>query len=1016
MLANGFIVGCESHSEYPPSQAFDGLTPASAGRWLVTPANFPAWIEYHFNADFGAEVSQYKVVSGGDAEHDRKNLDRFPPAWTLSGSNDDGATWTLIDSQSGQTWISEGQVKTVILSQAVSYRAYRFYFPANGGNPNYLSLSELELWGEEIEWPPPPPLEPVSNALLEAEAFRKLGGWKLDTMFVPIMGSVYLNAHGVGIPVEDATTRIAFEPSEYAVWVRTRDWTPDYNGADKPGQFQILIDDVPLAQTFGIAPADWGWVSGGTFTATGGVSVVSLHDLTGFNGRCDAIYFTQDLQEPAPPDGGPALDLWRAQKRGETGAPETIEEYDFVVVGGGIAGCAAAVAAAQQGMKVALIQDRDVLGGNTSGEIRIQTTGNIRGNEIVDKIKNTNVNGNSGAHSRDVARMTYVRSHANITLRTGWRAYWAESESNLVTAVDARDVRTGERRRFTAPLFADCTGDGWVGYWAGADFRMGREAKSEFGETQTTLAGASGKTLIPDVADGLCLGNSLLWSSGTGAADTTFPAVPWALMVSEKRSDTSGNWEWETGLSPNENTIYDAEMLRDRLLRAIFGNFKNAHNDNKKLYLSWVPYVTGKRESRRLMGDHIITQHDVQNGVWFEDAIGTASWPIDLHFYENENVPYIAKCSQTTVGEWYFPYRSLYSRNINNLFMAGRNLSCTHVAFGSLRVMNTCGQMGVAVGHAAALCKKYDCPPRDIYRYAARTQELQLKVGGAWPTRQTVILPTFDVASSVVVDNTSAVTNGYWKVSTSEAGKFHGIDYLHNDKKASSDLWVRYDLPIPSNGMYFVQAMWNGSDKRSTAAPYEIVHADGVTTNRYDTSKGSGQWNTIGKFRFDASIPQSVRIMTIGIGADNTVIADAIRFAPTPEDDQFYDLLDYDANGIPDDWERRYFLQNGGIDPSGDDDNDGVTNWAEYIAGTDPTDATSLFSIRKMLMNQAAQQQEVTLQWSSEEDHTYKILWTDSLTNPFKTLTNNLEATPPINIHTVYSDGAAGFYKIEVEQ
>ena len=1019
--ANGTTRGCESHSSYPPAQAFDGAAPAQAGRWLVEKNKLPAWIEYRFNNNFGATVSQYKIISGGDPEWDKKNLNRFPPAWTLSGSDDDGATWIEIDSQAAQTWTSAGETKTFALPQAASFRAYRFDIPDNGGNPDYLSLSELELWGEEIEWPPPAPLVPVSNALLEAESFRSLGGWKLDTMFVPIMGSVYLNAHGAGIPVEDATTRIAFEPGEYAVWARTRDWTPDYNGADKPGRFQILIDGEPLATTFGTAPADWGWTGGGTFTATGGVTTVALRDLTGFNGRCDAVYFTQNLQEPAPPDGGAALDFWRAEKRGESGAPETVEEYDFVVVGGGIAGCAAAVAAAQEGLRVALIQERDVLGGNTSGEIRIQTTGNTRGNAIVEAIQNNYVNGNSGAHSRDSARMAYVSSHANITLRTGWRAYWASTnEAALITSVDARDVRSGERRRFAAPLFADCTGDGWVGYWAGADFRMGREAKSEFGETQATLAGAGGRTLIPDVADNLCLGNSLLWASSTRSEDTAFPDVEWARMVSGNRADTSGGWTWETGLNPNEDTIYDAEMLRDRLLRAIFGNFKNAHNANPKLHLSWVPYVTGKRESRRLMGDHIITQHDVQNGAWFEDAIGTASWPIDLHFYENESVPYIAKCSQTTVKEWHFPYRALYSRNIGNLFMAGRDISCTHVAFGSLRVMNTCGQMGVAVGYAAALCKKYSCPPRDIYRHAARTQELQLMAGGAWPQRALVIPPEFDAANCVVVDNSEAALSGTWKSSDSEAGKFYGADYLHNSQIASPDLWVRYDLPIHSNGLYFVQAIWNSKDgasiDRAPAAQIEVVHADGATTNKFDMNFGAGEWNHIGKFRFDGALPQSVRILTIGC-AGKTVIADAVRFAPAFEEEQFRDPLDYDANGLPDEWERLHFLQNDGVDPDGDPDNDGLSNYAEYISGTDPTDPASFFSIKKMFLRQAEQQQEITLRWNSAPDRAYTILWTDSLTNSFQ-IHSTIDAAPNTNetSATILPAGPAGFYKIEVKK
>ena len=169
-----------------------------------------------------------------------------------------------------------------------------------------------------------------------------------------------------------------------------------------------------------------------------------------------------------------------------------------------------------------------------------------------------------------------------------------------------RETRSGERRRLQGTLFVDCTGDGWIGYWAGADYSVGREAAATYGES-----------LAPATADTKTMGNTLMWKTRTAAGPVSFPAVPWALPVAGTRADTGGDWNWEYGLSLD--TIADAEHIRDHLLRAIYGNFWNAKQKpaNTNLALAWVPHVAGKRESRRLLGDHILTQSDVQNGVYF---------------------------------------------------------------------------------------------------------------------------------------------------------------------------------------------------------------------------------------------------------------------------------------------------------------------------------------------------------------------------------------------------------------
>lgn len=578
-------------------------------------------------------------------------------------------------------------------------------------------------------------------------------------------------------------------------------------------------------------------------------------------------------------------------------------------------------------------------------------------------------------------------------------------------------MRTGARRRFSAPVFADCTGDGWVGYWAGADFRMGREAASEFGESESTLSRVPGITLIPEQADGSCMGNSLLWTTKSGVENNPFPEVPWALTVSGTRAETSGDWKWEAGLGADENTIYDGEEIRDRLLRAIYGNFYNAHKNNPKLAFTWVPYVAGKRESRRLMGDYIVKQSDIQRGIWFEDSIGTASWSIDLHYYDTAFNRYKTQCSQTSVGTWYFPFRALYSRNVENLLMAGRNLSCTHVAFGSLRVMNTGGQMGVAVGVAAALCKKYACLPRDIYRSPGKTQELQLLIGGDWPARPTLpIDPNVPDEDWIYVDNLDAVVSGTWITSAYEEARY-GQDYLHSGKVASENMWVRYTSAIPSNGIYCVQMIWNGTSDRATAAAVEITSASGVTTNFVNMRVRSGTWQTIAVDNFTADRSASVRILTIG-SSNLYVIADAVRFTFVGDEYGVIDPTDLDGNGLSDVWERYYFLNAGGVDPDDDPDNDGLTNLGEHIAGTDPLDPTSYFSIRDWFTGNAPiNKNAMILSWPSVAGRTYKILQAETLKGPYVAIRSGIDATPPENTATIDTTGAdSAFYKILVEK
>jgi hypothetical protein len=875
---------------------------------------------------------------------------------------------------------------------------------------NYNGLSEIQLFSSGEANNPEPPVWSENGLLLEAEAFDAKGGWVVDPQFADVMGSPYLLAHGLGKPVADASTTVEFPTAGVVrALVRTRDWTPDWTG-EKPGRFRLAICGAE-SPDLGVAPSDWGWVDAGTFNVAAGQGRVALRDQTGFDGRCDAIWLAPAGATTAPPNAPAALAAWRAAMRGESTPPDDVVEADFVVVGGGMAGTCAAVAAADAGLTVALVQDRPMLGGNASSEIRVKTQkAGDEGHWIVRAVKNTRENGNAYAATDDAARAAFVANYPGISCHLGWRACGVETnEERRIVAVDARHVETGARRRFVAPLYADCTGDGWLGFWAGATYRMGREAASEYGES-----------LAPAVADAQTMGSSLLWSAKEGVEETTFPDVPWATQIAGNRAALKGDWTWEAGMEyagRPEDTIYDAETLRDRLLRAIYGSFSNAKRNagNARQSLDWVPWIAGKRESRRIIGDYVVRQGDVETAHPFEDAIGVATWSIDLH-YPADGSGYIAATRQITVPRWWMPYRSLCCRDVPNLLLAGRCASYTHVAFGSSRVMHAGGQQGVAAGYAAALCRQYACDPRELYRDSAKTSALQALINKRgdynWPDPD----EAEQIVLSLVVDNDDAEgveISGNWS-SSSWSDNRYGASYLHNGKQASDGIWVRFTPAIPSNATYRVSLSWNGDYSRGSDIPVEIVFDGGVTTCRVDQTASPVLWNVLGAWPFAAGTSGSVRILTAG-QEDNYVIADAARFelvVPTP-------VGDADGNGLPNDWERRHFLQRTGTDPDDDPDGDNLSNFGEWLAGTDPHDAASRFQISGISLGGASNgtpNRKVTLSWPSVEGRTYTVMRADRLGEPFVVYREHVAATPPENTIDLPADDAdSAFYRIAIE-
>jgi hypothetical protein len=588
---------------------------------------------------------------------------------------------------------------------------------------------------------------------LEAESFNDPGGWVIDQQSIDIMGSPYMMAHGLGVPVKDASTTLNIPlDGEYVVWVRTHDWVAPWGADGAPGKFRLIINGEPLSTVFGTEGVKWDWQSGGPVQLRKGSADISLHDLTGFNGRCDAIILSSNINY-IPPDDNEKINELRQKLTLKGKEAEDAGPFDLVVVGGGMAGCSAALTAARLGCKVALIQNRPVLGGNNSSEVRVGLSGLIyqepyknlgrsvdeigsvghwtlyeanldpaspRSKSILEiiasnpekKIHNAGPASNYG----DERKRQVLEDEPNITLYLNTHVFRADKEKDRIVAVYGKNIISGKETKFSGKLFADCTGDANLGYVAGADFRDGREGRNETGEASA-----------PETPDYLVMGTSVQWFAEETKEVAPFPECPWAVEFNEKTAHkvTRGDWDWETGLSRNQ--VDEIEFIRDYALRVTYGNWdflKNRSKDSaefSKQKLAWVAYIGGKRESRRLMGDIVLREQDIVDQVSYPDASFTTTWGIDLHYPVKSpdfaGEPFRSIAETQNINPYAVPYRCLYSRNISNLFMAGRNISVTHVALGSVRVQRTTAMMGEVVGMAASICKNNNTLPGDVYQH-----------------------------------------------------------------------------------------------------------------------------------------------------------------------------------------------------------------------------------------------------------------------------------------------------------
>lgn len=417
---------------------------------------------------------------------------------------------------------------------------------------------------------------------------------------------------------------------------------------------------------------------------------------------------------------------------------------DLVVVGGGVAGCCAAITAARQGLKVIIIQDRPVLGGNASSEVRLWMLGatSHMGNNnrwareggVVDEIlvENTYRNPEGNAYIFDTVMLEKIMNERNITLLLNTAVFSMEKNGqDNIKSVQAFCSQNSTEYNIYAPLFCDASGDGILGFLAGAAFRMGAESKNEFGEK-----------FAPTKEYGELLGHSLYFYSKDTGKPVKFVPPAYALQdITEiprfKNFNTKeyGCKLWWLEYGGRLDTIHDTENIKWELWKVVYGVWNYIKNSGKfpeaeNLTLEWVGTIPGKRESRRFEGDYMLTQQDIVEQRTHPDAVAFGGWSIDLHpadgvFSEKSG------CNQWhSKGLYQIPYRCLYSRNINNLFLAGRIISASHVAFGSSRVMATVGHAAQAVGMAAAICKENQLIPSEVYKNEMATlQQRLLKTG-----------------------------------------------------------------------------------------------------------------------------------------------------------------------------------------------------------------------------------------------------------------------------------------------
>ncbi|MCP4509886.1 MAG: FAD-dependent oxidoreductase, partial [Fuerstiella sp.] len=564
--------------------------------------------------------------------------------------------------------------------------------------------------------------------------------------------------------------------------------------------------------------------------------------------------------------------------------------YDLVVVGGGYAGMGAALSGARMGCRVALIQNRPVLGGNGSSEVRVWAKGNIRrgkfpriGEIIEEFCDHAAKSPGNKEEFGDELKEQIVRAEGNIDLFLNHHAYAAQRKGSRLKTVTAFDTRTGEHLEFTGTLFSDCTGHGTIGELVNADLEMEDKGR---------------------------MGMSNMWAWAELDQETTYPDTSWALDLEMKDfpypRDHHGQWFWESGF--DKDPLSDAEGIRDHNLRAVYGAFNAMKNrdgadKHRNAILTWVAYIGGPRESRRLMGDVVLNQEDIVSKRQFPDGCVPSTWSIDLHYPKKQYAekfpdnPFISiavhgKGVDRSYG-YPVPYRCFYSRNIENLFMAGRNISVTHQALGTTRVMKTCGMMGEVVGRAASICILHECNPRHVYdRYLEELIDLLHLPGKA---RRKTVYDTIDIPDDamtlagakgpmsgldpgkmegLVIDDTAAEMKGEWGSGAGLKG-YVGYGYLYSGRKDAS---IKFRFNAPANGKHEIRVAYANHENRGTTVPVSVSVSGIQKTQQVNMQQPAPLKNGfISLGIFDLKLGEEGYVEISANGAGGNAHADAIQ-------------------------------------------------------------------------------------------------------------------------------------------
>ncbi len=558
-----------------------------------------------------------------------------------------------------------------------------------------------------------------------------------------------------------------------------------------------------------------------------------------------------------------------------------VHHADFCVVGGGLSGMCAAIAAARRGLRVVLMHDRPMPGGNASPEIRMWVWGargeNNRETGIIEEILLENRYRNPLRNYSLWGTVLYqaVRFQKNLTLLLNCSCNDLQMDGNRICSVTGWQTTTQRWHTVEASLFADCSGDSILAPLSGAAFRVGREAAGEFGES-----------IAPAEASRDVMGMSLLIQARETGSPQAFIPPPWAAeyasdadLPSRDHDLANEQWMWNNfwwiEAGGDRDTIRDTEALRDELLACALGvwdHVKNRGDHNADNWtLDWLGFLPGKRESRRYEGDYMINENDVRAGGPFADVVAYAGWPMDDH--QPAGIHYKGKPSTLydTPSPWGIPYRSLYSRNVSNLLFAGRNISASHVAFSSTRVMATCAILGQAVGTAAALAVDNSTTPRHVgENHVGQLQQALLEDDAYLPgIRREIPRLTREAELTASHGDPEPIRNGVDRP----------VGQSPNGWSGSGDCWLQYtfsqaqrigrlrfvfdsDLNRPDTAMLCKYPL----ESEPASVPATLIRAF-----RVEALNAAGQWKTV--FRETNNYQRLVRVAI-------DVETQALRFVP----------------------------------------------------------------------------------------------------------------------------------------